>query len=119
MDCALERERHLPPCRGWSEWHHVVIQQRIKGRYPRGAVYDAELASWRPLKRGEVTHPWVAHKTQDELLGDERNRIWLCVGHHELVTNHRVYPRTPAAALEFAQEFGFAADLEADEARRR
>jgi hypothetical protein len=42
------------------------------------------------------------------ILGDGRNRIWLCDRHHQLVTNARIYiPRSAMQSVEeFARDYG-------------
>jgi hypothetical protein len=82
-------------------------------------VYDVRLLGWRPIARAEQLATWEQKRTLRELLGDERNRVWLCTAHHEKVSNGRLYLEPPESALEFAEEYGFTAELDADRMRRR
>jgi hypothetical protein len=108
-------------CAGRLEWHHAVKQQRLRREFPVGA--------WR-LTHGDVTWkrieprwpvpPIVPNEvvSLDDILGDPRNRVWLCSHHHELVTNGRLDVALPRSVWEFAREFGLDAQLENDLARR-
>jgi hypothetical protein len=105
-----------PECHGVLEWHHAVKQQRIKRAFPHGAIWGL---SWHPATRySPVTHGSPVTRTLDDILGDTRNRVWLCSRHHELVTNGRLEIELPESVWEFAADFGFTAGLENDEARR-
>lgn len=116
MICALE---DLGGCGGRLEWDHVVKQHRIKREYKHGAVWSQ--GRFWPASRYDrvgVSRNAFFEKTLDDILGDTRNRRWLCTRHHELVTNHRVEAPIPGSVWEFAAEFGFTAQLENDIARR-
>jgi hypothetical protein len=108
-----------PECRGRLEWHHAVKQQRLKREFKHGAFrYDIS-KPWLPAKRfapASTSDQW--NRTLDDILGDTRNRVWLCSHHHELVTNGRLEPPLPDEVWEFADEFGLTAQLENDLARR-
>jgi hypothetical protein len=74
---------------------------------------------WRPAQRWEpVKESHMLTKTLDDILGDTRNRIWLCSHHHELVTNGRVEAPLPDSVWIFAKEFGLEGMLDNDIARR-
>src|SRR4051812_17634686 len=95
-------------CHGPLQWHHVIKQQRIRKEFPYGATlrYGAlrgDSEKWRPAVRHED-----AERRVDDILGDPRNRIWLCDRHHQFVTNARIYiPRSAMAEVEeFAKDYG-------------
>ncbi len=103
-------------CYGRLEWHHVVKQQRLRREFPHGAALrPAEVGArcWVRPNYGEAPSLTLA-----DILGDTRNRVWLCKHHHKLVTNHRVDVPLPDSVWEFAREFGLDAALENDLARR-
>lgn len=110
MKCALGPHG----CAGEPlEWHHVVKQQWIRKAFRFGAIRLPGLtvgrAAHRAARRGET--PDI---TLDAILADERNRVWLCPGHHERITGaakqerRRLDERLPEPVWEFAWEFGFA-----------
>lgn len=117
-DCAFSGHRLLPPCDMPSPPHHMVEQQKIKRRFPHGAVFDVAELAWRPLGRTEDRKSYQQFLSLSDLLADPRNLVQICRLHHELLTNHRIYLDLTSEAQAFADEFGFAAGLEADRARR-
>lgn len=98
--------RHLGGCRGKVQEHHLLKQRRIR-RAHRTAVAEHRRGGPEPFSLTSA-------------LLDDRNRVGLCVGHHEKVTachpRFRIDP--PAEAFMFAEEIGLAGSLEADVARR-
>jgi hypothetical protein len=121
--CALANplEAHYG-CSGRLEWHHAIKQQRLKREFKHGAVIWLDPGSsqrWVPAFRTNAVREDTAfRRTLDSILGDTRNRVWLCSHHHELVTNGRLEPPLPDEVWEFADEFGLTAQLENDLARR-
>jgi hypothetical protein len=105
-------------CGGRLEWHHVIKQQRLKREFRFGAWRIPSDETWRPYDRRDNQVPFKLRKTLDQILGDERNRVWLCSAHHERVTNGRLEAPLPDSVYEFAAEFGLTAQLENDLARR-
>lgn len=112
MTCALASK----DCAGRLEWHHVIKQQRLRREFKYGAF---EIPTWQLTAASEqVWSP--AHRyadpdlSLDSILGDTRNRIFLCSHHHELVTNGRVKVELPDSVWEFAREFGLEGMLEND-----
>lgn len=106
-------------CRGRLEWHHAIKQQRLRREFKHGAY--SWLGKWRPLPRPALqsnVYPHLARLSLDDILGDPRNRIWLCSHHHELTTNGRLEVELPEPVWEFAREFGLVGALENDLARR-
>lgn len=103
-----------PDCEGRLEWHHCLTKNRLKRMFPYGGSREPGDRQWYPISRlgpGTQTIPLT------EILGDARNRVWLCSHHHELVTNGRLKVELPESVWEFAREFGLAAQLENDIAR--
>lgn len=90
-------------CRGRLQWHHVIPRQRI-----RRAWKSACAAQGRGGPKA-----WIL----GDAIHDARNRVWLCVYHHGEVEAKRLYVTAPESAREFAAEYGFLAELEADELR--
>ncbi len=110
---------YSPECRGRLEWHHAVTKSRIKRAFKYGALWDEGIGHAIPASRyAPVTFTDAHHTTLDDMLGDTRNRVWLCQAHHERVTNGRLEVELPGSVYEFADEFGFRAQLENDQARR-
>lgn len=108
-------------CDGRLEWHHAIKQQRIKREFKYGALHNGDLATpeWVPASRHDPVSATDAYGlTLDHILGDPRNRVWLCSHHHELVTNGRLDVELPESVWVFARKFGLAAQLENDLARR-
>jgi hypothetical protein len=106
-----------PECHGRLEWHHAIKQQRLKRTFPHGARWAQQgLASrWVPADRyGPVSRYGIGARTLDDILGDTRNRVFLCTRHHELVTNGRLKVELPPSVWRFAEEFGLTAQLEND-----
>jgi hypothetical protein len=107
-------------CEGRLEWHHAIKQQRLKRQFPFGAlacysaITDATGQRWMCADRYEEG----CDLSLDDILGDTRNRIWLCSHHHELVTNGRVEAPLPDSVWIFAKEFGLEGMLDNDIARR-
>ncbi len=103
--CALADK----DCRGRLEWHHAVKQQRLRREFKYGAYRSSPDFAWSPLTRhGPPNGGWdywpdYALRTLDDILGDPRNRVWLCSHHHELTTNGRVQPELPDSVWEFAR----------------
>jgi hypothetical protein len=107
-------------CAGRLEWHHAIKQQRLKRKFPLGAYFGKGLG-WQPVTRFGLLQDWYVGypiKPLDEILGDTRNRVWLCSHHHEKVTNGRLKVELPESVWEFAAEFGLTAQLENDLARQ-
>lgn len=105
-------------CRGRIEWHHCVAKNRLKRMFPIGATpsfyrADAPNQRWRPLNRFEGP-PTQADLPLKDILGDTRNRVFLCSHHHELVTNGRLKVELPDSVWAFAAEFGLTGMLEND-----
>ena len=119
MRCQLES----PECRGRLEWHHAIKQQRIRREFKWGAWARPQYTlpgpgAWVPAHRSEpVTRSHATALTLDDILGDTRNRVWLCSFHHEKVTNGRLKVELPESVWEFAREHGLEAQLENDIAR--
>lgn len=112
------------PCEPPLQWHHAIKQQRLKRAFPRGAWRSLpDMSVWRPVPRGGLVAvmdggiPCGTCLGLDDILGDTRNRIWLCSRHHELVTNGRLKVQLPESVWLFAAEFGLTAQLENDIAR--
>ena len=106
-------------CRGRLEWHHAVKQQRLKREFKYGAVWKIRDAKWIPCSHYDpvvYSQEGFARSLYD-ILGDPRNRIWLCSAHHEKLTNARVQVPIPESVWEFCDEFGLRAMLENDLAR--
>lgn len=112
--CALAGEGH---CLGRLEWHHAVTKDRLKRAFPHGAIIDYHE---RPRRYIPASRMWSPDPdvTLDAILGDTRNRVWLCGAHHEKVTNARLAVDLPESVWEFAREYGLDAPLENDIARR-
>lgn len=114
-----------PECHGRLEFHHAVRQQRIKREFPHGAWRARSGAfkrqqAWHPIPRSTLLSDIAIDPefaALSDILGDTRNRIWLCQAHHERLHNKRFELELPESVLEFAAEFGFTAALEND-ARR-
>lgn len=114
---------HLGGCAGWPvEWHHVYPKARLKARFKYGAWYHVLHERWYAASRYDPVKPadrgrWG--RTLDDILGDPRNRMWLCPeGHHEPVTNGALHLPIPASVWGFADDYGLRAELENDLARR-
>lgn len=115
--CALGPDS----CGGPLEWHHPILQQRIRDRFRRGA--------WRPEFSDEVWQPVgklgipadvdAEMMTARDICGDTRNRIVLCDDHHDRLHNGRLEAELPEQVWKFAREFGLDAQLENDLARKR
>jgi hypothetical protein len=106
-------------CAGRLEWHHAIKQQRLRREFKYGArrdsIYHRPNGLWVPAHRvAPVTQTLYGQRTLDDILGDTRNRIFLCSHHHELVTNGRLKVEIPESVYEFAREFGLEAQLEND-----
>src|SRR6266498_2440841 len=117
VTCALYSPDDRYGCSARLEWHHAIKQQRLKREFKYGARWrDEGMAShWAPARRYDpVTRSGPFQRTLDDILGDTRNRVWLCSHHHELVTNNRVEAPLPESVWEFAREFGLDAQLEND-----
>lgn len=107
-----------PECHGRLEWHHAVSRNRLKRQFPRGAWrYGNGAEPFSPVPRGLRVEGHIQLRLLDEILGDTRNRIWICSFHHERLTNGRLKVELPESVHEFAADFGFTAALEND-ARR-
>jgi hypothetical protein len=109
-------------CRGRLEWHHAIKQQRLKRKFAWGAFWLPTELRWVPGSRtwpaSECKRIGYEVRELADILGDERNRVWLCSHHHELVTNSRLEPPLPESVWVFAREFGLTGMLENDLARR-
>jgi hypothetical protein len=105
-------------CGGRLEWHHAIKQQRLRREFRYGGVW-AQGRFWPGSRYAPVTESrYGLLVTLDDILGDERNRVFLCSHHHELVTNGRLEPPLPDEVWVFAREFGLTGMLENDLARR-
>lgn len=112
--CVFAGSEH-GPCSGRIQWHHVYPKSRLKKQFKYGAFrFSAAGNRFYPASR----HTADPELTLDDILGDPRNRMWLCAeGHHEPVTNHRLHPSVPDSVWEFCADFGLTAELENDIAR--
>lgn len=111
--CALAGLECQPPI----EWHHVITKNRLKRQFPLGAWRERYTdGTWRPITRSMNTD-FLDTKTLNLILGDKRNRVWLCTYHHELLTNARLWLKPPQSVWEFAADFGLTGQLENDVAR--
>lgn len=110
-------------CSGRLEWHHVIKQQRLKAKFRHGARWDWRRQCWMPADRHDpITDAQAAADTHvitlELVLGDRRNRVWMCVRHHELVTKGMLKSPVPSSVFELAREFGIDGMLENDLARQ-
>lgn len=107
-------------CAGRLEWHHAIKQQRLKREFKYGAWrhFSGRQAWFAASRYDPVTRRTIESRTLDDIVGDPRNRVWLCSHHHELVTNGRLKLELPESVWEFAREFGLVGMLENDLARR-
>lgn len=96
-------------CAGRLEWHHAIKQQRLRREFRYGAWRVDGDRWWVPASRGADPDLFL-----DQILGDPRNRVFLCTHHHELVTNGRLTVELPDSVWEFAREFGLTGMLEND-----
>lgn len=115
MSCVFANGEH-GPCEPPLEWHHAVKQQRLKREFRYGALWAHGARVWVPAGRYDRVEERCDcyGKTLDQLLGDPRNRVWLCKRHHELVTNHRLKVVLPESVWVFAREYGLEGMLEND-----
>lgn len=112
-------------CLGMIEWHHVIKQQRLRNHFKYGAYWNPEVGHWRPRLRTDTdgylkTLGFDRLILLDDIIGDERNRMWLCSeAAHEPVTNARIHVVVPEPVWQFADEYGLRGMLENDLARQR
>lgn len=109
-------------CGGQIRWHHPVKQQRLKRQFPLGAWRWPGQDVWKAISRFGVDYPEdpdIQIRLLPQILGDTRNRVWICDTHHERLHNGRFYiDELPDSVWEFARSFGLDAQLENDLARR-
>lgn len=111
MTCQFANE----DCAGRLEWHHVVKQQRLKREFRYGAWRHPGEATYRPIGRhGVRSIHETEHLSLTQILGDPRNRVWVCSFHHERISNGRVKVELPDSVWEFARAFGLEGMLEND-----
>lgn len=116
--CVFVGAPAVPACSETGlQWHHPIKQQRLKHLFPRGAIFDVDLLRWKPIDKGTTVSGRSQVRTLAELLGDARNRVWICERHHELVTKGRIYVTFPSSVWAFARELGLDGMLENDLAR--
>lgn len=118
MICVFRNGEH-GKCEGRLQWHHAIKQQRLKRGFPWGA-WRGLAQTWQPIGRYDLTPRGgdIEMIPLADILGDARNRVWVCSHHHELVTNGRLHVELPQSVWEFADEYGLRAMLENDLARR-
>lgn len=101
-------------CEGRTDPCHLVPQQKIKQRFPHGAV--KVLAEWLPILRGTTPDASRATMTAHEICKLTAIIVPGCRRHHKLMDESRKL-RIPREALpesveQFASEFGFQNYLE-------
>jgi hypothetical protein len=88
-------------CQGRYQLHHVIPRQTVKGQYSYWHGLTEQMRTERALP---ATLPLL-----EQALLDGRNLLPICVRHHEMVTNHRIYvtlAMLPTGCREWAEEVG-------------
>jgi hypothetical protein len=104
-------------CGGVIDAHHVIKQQHIERRFPRGAVEiaDGHRVPLAKVATGELLTPGLWQFPLGAILADSRNLLAVCRAHH--AAHHSAHglgvtrDLLPAEVFDFAREYGMESQL--------